>query len=589
MRTYAESPKARRQTEPAGPTKSGRAPSEQSSDLHPLLHLQSLIGNQAVQRRLARKKPTRVDGNTAQRSSSGTVDEKTANEIRSLKGTGQPLSKSSRAFFEPRFGSNLSRVRIHADSQSARLARAMQARAFTLGNDIGFNAGQYAPESFEGRRLLAHELVHTLQQAGRDLVIQRDCAADPGFTRMHTYWAWIDGKILDWQQIALNKIRFWLNEVLIANTRTRTAQLSTRLTRTERTVARADANAANVGLAFAGNMLWVLAGLGPQRPLTQALQVGGALIASLSSMSFDTSHPVNTPQFLDAIGGLGNLVSTIQSGTPFTLTTIVADKRQHASDTLCRAARAATLPPDAIYLHLFRDTFPELPESVAAAQGPASAAALTTPQEGTATSTTTGTTPNLAPPTSVDTDFLGAVEADIMQKMNDYMRQMAGEARAKLRESESEEVTEQIASGHQVAERDMRQVMEHIGISETAEALAVTTTDTSADIEPSQRFNQLQAFLDNDSFRVRLQAIMSMARLARTGDSPRELVIPELIRKLSDEEEIVQVAAADALAQLNAVLAIPAIYRALGLLEDEAHRSMVQSVLSRLLGHAARP
>jgi HEAT repeat protein len=134
----------------------------------------------------------------------------------------------------------------------------------------------------------------------------------------------------------------------------------------------------------------------------------------------------------------------------------------------------------------------------------------------------------------------------------------------------------------------MRQIMEYIGISETAEAMSMTVAGSAPDVQPSALFDRLQGFLDDDSYRVRLQAIISITRVTRTGRLPRVLVVPELIQKLSDEEEIVRVVAADALAQLNAVLAIPAIYRALGTLQDEARRNLMRRSLERLLGHAAR-
>jgi hypothetical protein len=81
-----------------------------------------------------------------------------------LSSPGQPLDPASRAFFEPRFGHDLSQVLIHTDTQAAGSARAVDARAYTVGQHIAFDAGQYAPTTSEGKRLLAHELTHTMQQ-----------------------------------------------------------------------------------------------------------------------------------------------------------------------------------------------------------------------------------------------------------------------------------------------------------------------------------------------------------------------------------------------------------------------------------------
>jgi hypothetical protein len=78
-------------------------------------------------------------------------------------GGGQPLPEGARAFFEPRFGYDFSRVRVHANTQATESARALCARAYTVGRDVAFAAGQYAPETAEGRNLLAHELTHVVQ------------------------------------------------------------------------------------------------------------------------------------------------------------------------------------------------------------------------------------------------------------------------------------------------------------------------------------------------------------------------------------------------------------------------------------------
>ena len=77
---------------------------------------------------------------------------------------GYPLNPTTRAFMEFRLGQDLSDVRVHTDAGAAASAQRLNARAFTLGHDIAFAPGQYAPATLEGQRLLAHELVHTLQQ-----------------------------------------------------------------------------------------------------------------------------------------------------------------------------------------------------------------------------------------------------------------------------------------------------------------------------------------------------------------------------------------------------------------------------------------
>lgn len=87
---------------------------------------------------------------------------------------GHPLDSHSRSFFEPKFGRDLSSVRIHTDSTAAGSARAIDAHAFTTGSDIFFSSGKYVPGTESGMRLLAHELTHVAQQDGNaDRVLHR--------------------------------------------------------------------------------------------------------------------------------------------------------------------------------------------------------------------------------------------------------------------------------------------------------------------------------------------------------------------------------------------------------------------------------
>jgi hypothetical protein len=77
---------------------------------------------------------------------------------------GQPLNAETQAFMESRFGHDFSKVRVHADGKAAESAHAVNATAYTVGSDIVFGTGQYAPETNEGKQLLAHELTHVVQQ-----------------------------------------------------------------------------------------------------------------------------------------------------------------------------------------------------------------------------------------------------------------------------------------------------------------------------------------------------------------------------------------------------------------------------------------
>ncbi len=88
-----------------------------------------------------------------------------------LNSTGQPLDAAARTFFEPRFGYDFGGVRVHADSRAGQSARAVNALAYTVGRDVVFDHGRYEPGQNEGRRLLAHELAHVVQQ-GRTRIEQ---------------------------------------------------------------------------------------------------------------------------------------------------------------------------------------------------------------------------------------------------------------------------------------------------------------------------------------------------------------------------------------------------------------------------------
>ncbi len=81
-----------------------------------------------------------------------------------LSAGGQPLDRQTRSFMEARFGHDFGRVRIHADARAAESARAVNAHAYTVGAHIAFAPGRFAPTTADGRRLLAHELAHTIQQ-----------------------------------------------------------------------------------------------------------------------------------------------------------------------------------------------------------------------------------------------------------------------------------------------------------------------------------------------------------------------------------------------------------------------------------------
>jgi hypothetical protein len=86
-------------------------------------------------------------------------------QINSLQGGGSPLPQGIRGFFEPRFGHDLSQVRIHDTPREAKMADLINAQAFTVHRDIIFNVGKYKPQTAAGKQLIAHELTHVIQQS----------------------------------------------------------------------------------------------------------------------------------------------------------------------------------------------------------------------------------------------------------------------------------------------------------------------------------------------------------------------------------------------------------------------------------------
>jgi Domain of unknown function (DUF4157) len=82
-----------------------------------------------------------------------------------LQSAGEPLEARTREFFEERLGYDFGQVRVHRDAPAAQSARAVNASAYTVGHDVVFDSGGFAPDTETGRRLLAHELVHVVQQS----------------------------------------------------------------------------------------------------------------------------------------------------------------------------------------------------------------------------------------------------------------------------------------------------------------------------------------------------------------------------------------------------------------------------------------
>jgi hypothetical protein len=93
------------------------------------------------------------------------VHENMSKDIEGLKGTGSPIDPDTKEFMESRFGHDFSNVRIHTDEMAKTSATLLNALAYTVGNDVVFGQDNYQPSTMEGRKLLAHELTHVVQQS----------------------------------------------------------------------------------------------------------------------------------------------------------------------------------------------------------------------------------------------------------------------------------------------------------------------------------------------------------------------------------------------------------------------------------------
>src|SRR2546430_12419789 len=110
-----------------------------------VMHLQKTAGNASVSAALEEQEPSLVK-----------------NVVGS--GGGSPLDRDTRGFMESRLGADFSDVRVHTDAKASESARSVQAHAYTVGSDVVFQSGQYTPESDSGKKMLAHELTHVVQQ-----------------------------------------------------------------------------------------------------------------------------------------------------------------------------------------------------------------------------------------------------------------------------------------------------------------------------------------------------------------------------------------------------------------------------------------
>lgn len=134
-----------------GPAPAEAPPSAAPTPLH------SRVGNRAF-REIVQRATMKTQG-------AGPLDPEIGEEIRSAQGGGRALDDATRVDMESHLGVDLSAVRVHDDANADALNRSVQAEAFTTGTDVFFKSGAFSPGSSDGRRLLAHELTHVVQQS----------------------------------------------------------------------------------------------------------------------------------------------------------------------------------------------------------------------------------------------------------------------------------------------------------------------------------------------------------------------------------------------------------------------------------------
>lgn len=232
--------------------RSNTAPSMPNVYSHPILHLQRTFGNQAVLRMLqANVEEPRVSLGRAPENSHDQEADRIAERVtltaeplagtsqaagpstlssasghnreaedhfpatvkETLTAPGQPLPPATRKFMETRFGFDFSHVCLHTDAKAAESAEAVKARAYAIGQHIVFGEGQLSPETNAGRHLLAHELVHVVQQqAGGSQRIQRQPHDPARFNRVPPGpGAYTEAEYKDWERRHPNSVleRAW--------------------------------------------------------------------------------------------------------------------------------------------------------------------------------------------------------------------------------------------------------------------------------------------------------------------------------------------------------------------------------------------
>jgi hypothetical protein len=176
MRQIAQKGITSKRTDSDARPKESNSSSQLNPDVHQLLHLQRTVGNQVVQRMLGSAQMSHDPAASSDRvpqNSEGFPNADPSSTVTAAIGqSGQPLGPETRPYMDQRFGYDFSKVRVHTDAYAEHSAAALNARAFTLGNEIVFGSGEYAPATRSGKSLIAHELAHVVQQQNSPVAVQ---------------------------------------------------------------------------------------------------------------------------------------------------------------------------------------------------------------------------------------------------------------------------------------------------------------------------------------------------------------------------------------------------------------------------------
>ena len=166
MRIHESKPPSQTKPHPVVDALTHTAPQEHSQRIPAVQHVASTHSLLKMQRKYGNRYVQRALGVAQKADTEGEVAPEIGEAIDRQRGLGQPLDNGTRAQMESAFGTSFQHVRVHTGIEADQLNRAVNARAFTTGRDIFFHAGEYSPNSFSGRELLAHELTHVVQQRG---------------------------------------------------------------------------------------------------------------------------------------------------------------------------------------------------------------------------------------------------------------------------------------------------------------------------------------------------------------------------------------------------------------------------------------